>query len=58
MYASYLPEGGRCDHNEPLEKRPVKGEYMIPCNVLARELVGMTVSKKEVSSGTHCDGAT
>jgi hypothetical protein len=48
MYAAYLPQGGRCAHNEPIEKRHVKGEHMIPGNVLARELVGVTVPKREV----------
>ena len=48
MYATYLPHGGRCSQNEPLEERPVKGEHMIPSNVLARKLVGVTVPKKEV----------
>jgi len=47
MYAAYLPEGRRCAHNEPLEKRHVKGEHILD-NVLARELVGVTVPKKEV----------
>ncbi len=58
MYATYLPHGGRCARNEPLEERHVKGEHMIPCNVLVRELVGVTVPKKEVQSGAHRDGAT
>ena len=48
MYASYLPHGGRCAQNEPLEERLVKSEHIIPGNVLARELVGETVPKKEV----------
>ena len=48
MYAAYLPQGGRCAQNEPLDKRPVKGAHMIPCNVLAIELVGVTALKKEV----------
>ncbi len=48
MYATYLPHGGRCAQSEPLEKRHVKGEHMIPGNVLPRELVGVTVPNKEV----------
>ena len=48
MYATYLPHGGRCAQNAPLEERHVKGEYMIPGNVLARELGGVPVPKKEV----------
>ncbi len=48
MYATYLPHGGRRAQNEPLEERHVKGENMIPGNVLARELVGVTVPKEEV----------
>ena len=48
MYAIYLPQGGRCAKNEPLEKRHVKGEHMILGNVLARELMGVTVPKKKV----------
>ena len=47
-YAAYLPQGGRCAQNEPLEKRPVKGEHMISGNVLAKEFVGVTVPKKEM----------
>jgi hypothetical protein len=58
MYAAYLSQGVRCAQNEPLEKRPVKGEHMIHGNVLIRELVGVTVPKKEVQSGAHRDGAT
>ena len=48
MYVTYLPHGGRCAQNEPLEERHVKGEHMIPGNVLAKELVGLAVPKKEV----------
>ena len=48
MYAAYLPRGGRYAQNEPLEKSHVNGEHTIPTNVLARELVGVTVPKKEV----------
>ena len=47
MYAAYLLQVGRCAQNEPLEKRPVKNEHMIHDNILARELVGVTVPKKE-----------
>ena len=48
MYASYLPQSGWCAHNEPIKKRPMKGEHMSPGNVLARELVGATIPKEEV----------
>ena len=48
MYASYLPQSGRCAQNEPIEKRHVKGEHMSPGNVLVKELVGVTVPKEEV----------
>ena len=48
MYATYLSHGGRCAQNEPLEERTVKDEHMIRGDVLARELVGVTVPKKEV----------
>ena len=48
MYASYLLQSGHCAHNEPIEKRPMKGEHMSVGNVLARELVGVTVPKEEV----------
>ena len=47
MYASYLMQSERGAHNEPIEKRHVKGEHMSPGNVLARELVGVTVPKEE-----------
>jgi len=47
IYASYL-QSGRCAHNEPVEKRPMKGDHMRHGNVLARELMGVTIYKKEV----------
>ncbi len=33
--------GGLCTKNEPFEKRHVRGEHLIPCNVLPKELVGV-----------------
>ena len=48
MYAKYLPRGGRCAQNGPLEERLAKGEHMMSSNVLAMDLMGVTVPKKEV----------
>ena len=48
MDTTYLPQGGWCTHDEPFEKRLVKGEHPFLGNVLPRELVGVTVPQKEV----------
>jgi hypothetical protein len=48
MYAAYLPQRGRCAQNEPIEKRLVKVEHTSLGNVLAIELVEVTVPKKDV----------
>jgi hypothetical protein len=48
MYASYLPQIGRCAHYELVEKHPVKGDHMSFGNILARKLVGLKIPREEV----------
>ena len=48
MYATYVPQSGRCAHSEPVEKLLVKGDHMSLGNVSARELVGVTIPKGKV----------